>query len=148
VIFTGTKITREDGYTTDLELSKAEELMPFDCTEIQDTFIYYGLTAGSMTRTETLIGSVTAVKEVTIAVGSVGNEFYSDAELEIHRTSATTDSTYPSDTLIGKTALNCSNKLTFGKPKFSTDTLKMVINTGATSNKLVCLNIRYYSKNY
>lgn len=149
MIIIGDKIVRQDGYTTDIQRSQAEDLMPFDATEIQDAYVYFALTTGSMTHEETLVGSVSAVKEVSIACGSVGNEWLSEAQMEIHRCVAgSVDSSYPSDSLLGKINLNNSNMIMFDKPAFSDKKLQMVINHNSGVSKLVTVNIRYFSKNY
>jgi hypothetical protein len=150
VIIIGQKYTRSDGYTTDLEQSQAEEIMPSDCTEIQDAYVYFALTTGSMTKAETLVGSVMAVKEVTVACGSVGNEWLNAAQIEVHRCKevASVDSSYPSDTLLGKINLNNSNLIMFEKPTFSDKKLHLRINHNAGTSKLVTVNIRYFSKDF
>ena len=134
----------------DLVQSQAEEIMPHDCNEINDSFQYVNLTTGSQTKTISLVGSVNAVKEISIAVGSVGNEWYENAQFSVHRTNTTgdIDESYPSETMLGKSNMNNAPILFFDKPKFSTQDLQIVIDHGASNNKLVCVNVKYYSKNY
>ena len=150
MIIIGQKYTRNDGYVVDLSQSQAEEILPHDCNEIQDSFQYTNLTTGSQTKTISLVGSVNAIKEVSISVGSVGNEYFSVSQFSCHRTNTTgdIDESYPSDTMLGKSSMNVAPILIFDKPKFSTQDLQIVLNHGASSNKLVCVNIRYFSKDY
>jgi len=125
-----------------------EKDIPYVYRELQDTVQFFNLTTGSQTKDIPLYGTVKGISEISVSVGSVGNEWIRNASFSVFRTNtvASIDESYPSDNLLGKVSMNNANVLFFDKIRFSEQDLKIVINHNAGTNKLTSVNVKYYSK--
>ena len=135
-----------ESYDTVNKALRTSGSIPTGYTEIIIKNKQAAIADGKATLTITLgSGTNKIVKEVSMSVGAVGNEWGADGYFQVHRTAGTPDESDPSTSLLGETYLNNSKSLTLaGNIAGATTALKIVYDHNAGSAKDVRFVVRYF----